>query len=214
VIVESQAPVVAIARPASGLALTQGAAVTVAVTAGEPGGGPLTADPTNPALPLDTSHVGTFMVQRTAADLCGHSTTASIAYVVTSRAPALGALKLTPKTYRRAGRHSQPTVVVSYTDSEAATTTLVVTRPATGVKSGTACVAPSRHRHGKRCTRTLEFASFVHRDTVGANVFSLLGGGGAKLGHVAAGSYRLTLVAKNAGGRTSPPASTTFKVRR
>jgi hypothetical protein len=84
---------------------------------------------------------------------------------------------------------------ITYSDSQAGTTTFTITERVSGIRRGKRCVPAPRHprRHAKRCTLTITLGSFTHLDTVGANtvLFSgRLGGHRLKPGH-----YLLTVVA-------------------
>jgi hypothetical protein len=93
---------------------------------------------------------------------------------------------------------------VSYSQSEAGTTTFAVER-VTG--RGPDCVPPGR----KRCTRYSAAGSFTREATSGANQFTFSGRvSGTKL---RPGRYRLTGQAADAAGNQSETASATFKIR-
>jgi hypothetical protein len=88
---------------------------------------------------------------------------------------------------------------VSYRDSQAATTTFTVLRPAAGRRQGRSCRQPSKaNRHGRRCTRYMLMGSFTHVDKAGAN--SLRFSGRLKGRKLAKGAYRLQAVPRNAAG--------------
>jgi hypothetical protein len=119
----------------------------------------------------------------------------------------------------RAHRHkARPPVgtTVSYTDSQAATTTFTVLQPARGVRSGKACVAPPRHRrrhhHYPTCTRYLPVRgfTFTHTDTAGADSFKF----SARIGNrkLPPGAYRLTAAPRNSAGETGPAVSAPFTI--
>jgi hypothetical protein len=102
--------------------------------------------------------------------------------------------------------------IVSYSDSQAATTTFTVQRPLPGRLRGNACVKPNKSNRGHRpCTRFMAVGSFTHADVAGANRFRFTGRvGGRKL---RPGSYRLRAVARNAAG-VGPPAFKPFHITR
>jgi hypothetical protein len=83
---------------------------------------------------------------------------------------------------------------ITYTDSRAASTTLVLLRRGRGVMSGGVCRAPRAGRHGRSC-RWIVVATLRHRDRRGRNRIRR---------HVGAGSYRLmaTPVIGNTTGLT------------
>jgi CSLREA domain-containing protein len=102
--------------------------------------------------------------------------------------------------------------VVSYKDSEAASSTFVVEQAHRGFRSGHGCAArPPRHHtgHVRRCTRYTTRGSFTHRDRAGANSFHFSGRVG---GHaIGAGTYRLLGIPRT-GGQTGRSASAGFHV--
>jgi hypothetical protein len=132
----------------------------------------------------------------------------------------ISGLSITPSTF--AAAPSGPTVLaakrrtygalVSYTDSQPATTTFTVQRPAAGRRAGRNCVKPSkRNRKRKRCTRYLSVGSFTHADGAGANHFRFTGRlGGHKL---KSAKYRLRAIPRNIAG-TGRAAYTQFRVKR
>jgi hypothetical protein len=130
----------------------------------------------------------------------------------------LRALRISPSAFRAASRGGSVTsakkagAVVSYTDTQAATTTFTVQRPAAGRRQGHACRKPSaRNRHGKRCTRYLRVGSFTHADAAGGNRFRFTGRvRGHKLGP---GRYRLRGIPDNAAG-AGPAAAKAFRIKR
>lgn len=91
--------------------------------------------------------------------------------------------------------------VVSYEDSEAASTTFVVEQAHAGFRNGHSCTArPPRHRGGRvvRCTRYTARGSFAHSDRAGANSFDFSGRLGGR--PLAAGSYRLAASPQTGAG--------------
>jgi hypothetical protein len=102
---------------------------------------------------------------------------------------------------------------VSYTDSEAATSTFSVLRIVPGTMKGSACVPRARRsrRHAHRCSAQVQSGGFTHADTSGANRFHFTGrvAGGA----LRPGMYVLSDVATNAGG-ASRAATATFRIVR
>jgi len=73
--------------------------------------------------------------------------------------------------------HVQVGTTVSYSDSEAAKTTFVVSGVLSGVKVGGRCVAPPRHGHAhdRKCTRLKRIGAFTHADVAGRNRFEFTG---------------------------------------
>ena len=90
---------------------------------------------------------------------------------------------LTPKTFAALAKgasvaKSSRGTTVTYTDTQAATTTFTVLRQiGTGVLSHGRCVAPPRGKapHGRRCTRFSTIGSFSHADVAGPNRFRFTG---------------------------------------
>ncbi len=133
--------------------------------------------------------------------------------------PALGALTIAPGAFAAAtkgatvSRKSKRSfgAKVTFTDSEAATTTFTVFVKSSGRTQGHSCKKPSRHnKHGKRCALYIAAGTFTHTDVAGANSFHF--SGRLKGRKLAKGSYRLQAVAENANG-TSAPATATFKIK-
>ncbi len=136
-------------------------------------------------------------------------------------APTLSALSLSQHTFRPFS--AEPSIitslasgtVVSYKDSQAATTKFTVGAPRSGVvkgkgKSKKCSAAPKHVRKGtKRCTLYKSVGSFSHTDTAGANSFRF---SGWVDGHaLPAGNYRLVAVATSSQGRGSAQ-TTNFKI--
>jgi hypothetical protein len=120
-------------------------------------------------------------------------------------APQLSSLNLSPSSFAAkahgasiASSHKPAKgTTVSYTDSQAATTTLVVQRATAGLRVGSGpCTAPPKHRlrHAKSCVRYVAVGSFTHADVAGANHFHFTGRVG---GHaLKRGSYHLVATPK------------------
>jgi hypothetical protein len=93
-----------------------------------------------------------------------------------------------------------------FTLSAAAKLQIAFTRSAPGLRRGRSCLPPTsklKRAHAKRCTRTLTVGTLTraHEPTgAGSAPFS------GRIGHRAltTGSYRATLSASNAGGRSKP----------
>jgi hypothetical protein len=104
--------------------------------------------------------------------------------------------------------------VVSYTNSQRATTTFTVHRPRRGYRKGRRCVTrrPRGVRKPKRCTLYKRVkGSFTHEDVAGANSLRFTGRLGGKT--LKPGRYRLSAVASNESGK-SAPARTNFSVKK
>jgi hypothetical protein len=114
--------------------------------------------------------------------------------------PVLSRLGLKPAAFRPATRSHRKHrgTTVSWSDSQAATSTFAVQRKVPGVRRGKACVAPPRRRTkdkpGRRCSRyrTLR-GSFEHSDRVGSNTLAWNGALAGKA--LSPGSYRLQVSA-------------------
>jgi hypothetical protein len=104
----------------------------------------------------------------------------------------------------------KPGAIVSYIDTQSATTTFTVQHLVEGRRQGHSCVKPTKHNrsHG-RCTRTATIGAFAHAGAVGANRFRFTGRvNGRKL---APGSYRLRVILRNAAGN-APAIYVPFRV--
>jgi alpha-tubulin suppressor-like RCC1 family protein len=142
-------------------------------------------------------------------------------------APSLSRLSLSASAFRpaRAGASVLPGgdhagTLVSYTDSQAATTTFAVQRMLSGVseRSGKAerCAKPPKSskgtpRRARRCVYFRTLGSFAHADAAGANRLRFSGrvAGSA----LEPGSYRLTATAHSTGG-VSATQTASFTIRR
>jgi hypothetical protein len=117
---------------------------------------------------------------------------------------SISALKMSPSAFRAAPKG--PTVakarfgtLITYLDSQAATTTFTVLQPQAGRKAHGACRKPSKkNRKGKPCTRLVAVGSFTHHDLIGGNSLRFTGRLHAR--KLAKGSYRLQAVPHNAAG--------------
>jgi hypothetical protein len=133
--------------------------------------------------------------------------------------PTLAGLKVSPNAFSAAGSGGsagkgkpKPGATVSYTDSQAATTTFTVLQKQPGRRRQGACVKPQHKPRGKHCTRLVIIGSFTHTDGAGANSLHFTGrvsGRGLK-----PGGYELQAVARNASGLTSKPVATGFHVNK
>lgn len=129
--------------------------------------------------------------------------------------PGISHLKVTPGVLIAAAHGAAITArktgaTVSYTESDPATATFTVQRPAPGRRSRGSCVRPTkRNRPHKRCTRWLKVGHFTHDDGAGPNRFHLTGRvGGHKL---QPGRYRLQAIPRNSAG-TGAAVHAGFKV--
>jgi CSLREA domain-containing protein len=139
-------------------------------------------------------------------------------------APRLSGLKISPsafapssKTASIAKKHKAKKgkgATVSYTDSEAATTTFTIVELEKGLRSGKGLCKASKHskkpKHGKACTKEVKLkGSFAHSDTSGHNQFVFTGHFD---GHaLTKGSYVL-IATPRFDGLSGPRVSVAFKV--
>ncbi|HET6865942.1 MAG TPA: fibronectin type III domain-containing protein, partial [Solirubrobacteraceae bacterium] len=90
--------------------------------------------------------------------------------------PALTGLSIRPsRFFALPARHHKAGTAITYTDSEAARTTIVVFAQTAGVTLHGRCVKPSKRAHGPKCTRLVKLGSFTHTDRVGLNVVRFTG---------------------------------------
>jgi uncharacterized repeat protein (TIGR01451 family) len=123
--------------------------------------------------------------------------------------PVLSDLTLTPRSFL-AARGTD----VTYSVTQAATTTLTVHRRARGVRKGKRCVKPPRkppRRKPKRCTRLVRQGTITHQDPAGPVSFHFSGRLRGKA--LKPGSYRVSAVARNFSG-ASPAVRAGFTVKK
>jgi hypothetical protein len=132
--------------------------------------------------------------------------------------PALRALALKPSAFRTATKRHRTHrgTVISYADSQAATTTFTVERRLSGVRRGSRCIAPPKTtKHGRKPARCTRYAavrgSFTHHDKAGANSVAWVGALGGK--PLAPGVYRLD-AGPAAGGLSGATISHAFRILR
>lgn len=167
----------------------------------------------------------TYHYQLVAANAVGVSAGADATFVTApgpAAAPADSALRLSRARFRAAVRGATISAAsaigttISYSDTQAATTTFTVRVTAAGVRSGHACVAPPRHpRHGHRytaCTRYASLGSFAHSDVVGVNRLRFSGRLHGR--RLAPHAYRLTAKPQNRAGQAGSTLSTSFTITR
>jgi hypothetical protein len=133
------------------------------------------------------------------------------AFVAASRGPSALAARATAakkKTGRKTG------TVISYHDSQAATTTFTVLQPQQGVRNGKRCVkAPKRKQaRQRRCSRLVSLGTFSHTDRAGQNSLRFTGRVGAK--ELTLGRYQLRAIARNSAGKTSRAITNSFQIKR
>jgi IPT/TIG domain len=131
--------------------------------------------------------------------------------------PAIGRFSVSPSAFVAANiGGSIATAVgarVSYTLSEAATTTFRVQRVLAGRRRGKTCRAPGRHPRGRRCTRYAAVrGSFTHADVSGPNSFRFTGRVGAR--RLKPAGYALVAVSADTAGNKSQAVRRRFRIVR
>lgn len=131
-----------------------------------------------------------------------------------ARPPALSALRISPRTFAvaraatpldgvTAGRtRPRPArgTTISFSLDGGASVTVALQRVAAGRRVGSRCAAPRRGSRGRRCTRLLAAGTLRRAGHAGANAISFSGRVGRRA--LAPGSYRATVVAATAAGRS------------
>ena len=167
---------------------------------------------------------GAYTATVSATDARGHGPATGTANVTVSNAPppgqaALAGLTVKPKAFfaARSGpsvARARPGTVVSYTDTQTATTRFTVHRRSRGYRKGGRCVRrkPRPGLNPKRCSlyRAVK-GSFSHDDTPGPNSLRFTGRLGRKT--LKPGPYRLKAVARNPFGK-STAVRTSFRVKK
>jgi hypothetical protein len=218
-------PTVRLFLPASGAKYAMGQVVATSFSCSEVPGGPGltfcddyngTSTASGGTGHLDTSTLGAHTYTVIAASLDGLSSQASISYTVTTPAPILSALKLTPSRFRAAasGPSTAPAAgsLVSYSETTAATTTLTVTGTVSGIRRGAKCVASSGPvKHGQtRCVFTRTYGAFTHTGATGRVSLHFTGRVGGRT--LAPGAYKLTAIARSSAGPASSPLAAAFTI--
>jgi DNA-binding beta-propeller fold protein YncE len=176
---------------------------------------------------ITASSPGSYSCQVTASNQTGATAQSSAAFTVTATSPpppvtpvvalpSLGRLSVSPHSLRAASSGASITAkktgaTVSYTDSQASTTTLTVLKITKGFTRNGRCVAkrPTGQKHAKRCTLYRPIGSFRHMDKAGSNRFHFSGRiRGKKL---KPGAYRLKAIPTFAG-RSGAAHTTGFQV--
>jgi hypothetical protein len=153
---------------------------------------------------LTATTAGSYICQVTATNEAGSTSQASAAFTVVVPVPVISGLSLSPTHFAAAShgvtiakkkKHKPPIgTTISYSDSQAATTSFSVLKRLEGYEKAGTCVAtkPKGHKKPKRCTFYKAIGSFAHMDTAGQNQFRFTG---YLLGHkLAADAYRLEAV--------------------
>jgi virginiamycin B lyase len=130
-------------------------------------------------------------------------------------APQLSAVKLSRAVFAAENKGASLTAKkkrgtdISYSESEAATTTLTVLKAVVGHKRGTRCAAGRPGKHQRHCTRSVPVGSFTHQDQAGGVTVHFTGRvRGRKL---KPGSYVLALTPK-ANGETGRTVELRFRI--
>ena len=142
----------------------------------------------------------------------------------TARPPRISAASLTHKRFRipsqatssATARQRAPTGTrLRFTLSATARLQIAITWATGAVRRGRGCVAPTRaleRRHAGRCVRTLTVGSLIRaREPAGADGVAFSGRIGRRA--LRPGSYKATLRASNAAGRSRPVALSFAVVR-
>jgi hypothetical protein len=110
-------------------------------------------------------------------------------------APVISHVRITPSRFGARG------ATITYNDTEAVPTSVVVFLRGNGVRRGRDCVPAPRHvgRHQRRCKRLITLVGFTHNDQVGANSVHL--GVQIRHRHLNPGHYILSLTPVFQDGR-------------
>ncbi len=142
------------------------------------------------------------------------------------RAPKDSHLVFSKSTFAAVAGHLVPAVVlntqlrrnagtvVSYRDTQIATTTFTVKQQLAGVIKSGRCVAAPRHKRKgeKECIRTETLGSFVHADVAGANRFRFMGRLNGRV--LKPGDYVIDASPRNRTGRAGATVQHAFTVVR
>ncbi len=115
-------------------------------------------------------------------------------------------------TARARGRHAPSGPLISYRNSQAATTHIAVESVTQGVRHGKTCTVLTKHAKGnpRHCTRYMIVTTLTHADHAGLNTIHFSGRVNGRV--LPAGTYRLTLTARNGGGQVSHTITATFSI--
>ena len=177
----------------------------------------LTAQPV--AAPISGLAPGTtYYWKLTATNAAGTASTAVTSFE-TVAAPQLSELTLTPQRFHAAHsgasiakRKAKTGTLVSYSDTEAATTTFTIKQDRTGMRSGGRCIARPAHpkKPPKRCIRLVVVGSFTHPDAAGTNSFRFSGHVHGR--RLAKGGYELSATPLNSYGLTGAASTASFHI--
>jgi hypothetical protein len=140
----------------------------------------------------------------------------------TRRPPTLTLVSLTNKRFRVAkrttailARKAPLGTTFRFTLSAPAKLTITVTRTAPGLRRGHSCLAPTarlKHKHAKRCTRTLTVGTLTRSsEPKGADRIPFSGRIGRRA--LSPRGYNAVLAASNAAGRSHPVTLSLIIVR-
>jgi hypothetical protein len=144
-------------------------------------------------------------------------------------APALSGLTLSPAAFRAApsgpsalaasataATKKEPGTLISYRDSQTASTTFTVLQSQNGVRKGKRCVEVPKRREPKRkprrCERLVVLGTFTHTDRAGSNRLRFTGR--VRGGQLKPGPYQLRAIARNSARTTSRPVTKGFRIER
>ncbi|MGA2471531.1 MAG: hypothetical protein ABSG64_12695 [Solirubrobacteraceae bacterium] len=160
----------------------------------------------------------TYYWKLTATNAAGTASTAVTSFE-TVAAPQLSELMLTPQRFHAAHsgasiakRKAKTGTLVSYDDTEAATTTFTVEQNRPGMRSGNRCIARPAHpkKKPKRCIRVVVLGTFTHPDTAGANNFRFSGRVHGR--RLAKGAYVLSAAPLNSYNLTGAASTASFHI--
>jgi hypothetical protein len=179
-----------------------------------------TPDASGNSVPHVFERVGDFTVTLTATDGLGNTSVATRSVTVTStdhKAPKVTHLRLTRARFAIAKRATAVSAVgahrgttIRFTLSEPATVRLYIKRVLTGHRRGKRCSAKAGS--GRPCSVYRAAGKLVRSGRKGARKVPFTGRIGAHA--LRPGHYRLSVIAKDAGGNTSKPARARFTIVR
>ncbi len=170
------------------------------------------------AQPISTTLTGlapgtTYHYRLVASNSSGAAVGADATLTTAPAAPVLSVIHLSHSRFKVSRKGG---TLISYFDSQAATTTITVLERTKGVRSGKRCTAPPAHRkRGHRyvaCSRFLARGTLTHVDIAGANSLHFTGRLHGKA--LRPGAYRLQLIAKSSISGLSPVVSASFTILR
>ena len=224
---QPHAPIVGVTGPSASVLAAAPATFAASATDPDPGDALTFSwrfDDGTTALGANVSHAfakaGVHTATVTVSDLEGLTASAAARALVVSRPPPLRRPAITKLTIRPANllvALSGPTIaaagpagaIIAYRDSQTASTTFTVLRLVPGVRRNGHCARlTGQPGHRARCVLALAAGRFIHSDVPGVNRFRF--SGRIKGRQLAAGSYRLTALPRNAAG-AGPSVSARFR---